>query len=100
MENTKQQIFDFIIGHIRNNGADYSNWYVGIAEDARQRLFTDHNVSEELGFWAFIPASSSEDARIVEKYIIDNYKTKGDTGGGSDKTKYVYTYKIANYTVE
>ena len=47
---TAQEIFDEITAHI--NGSHYSatNWYAGISQDAKQRLFNDHNVSEKGGY--------------------------------------------------
>jgi len=100
MTKTKQEVHDYIINHINDIDRDYTKWYIGIAEDVKDRLFTQHKVDEKNGSWVYSKADTAYDARSVEKFIIDNYKTKGDTGGGSDETKYVYAYKITNYTVE
>jgi len=35
--------------HIKKGGGRYSDWYVGIATDPRDRLFNDHGVAEEGG---------------------------------------------------
>jgi predicted GIY-YIG superfamily endonuclease len=100
MTKTKKEVHDYIIKYIKDNGGEFTKWYVGIAEDVKDRLFTQHKVDEKNSLWVYSKADSADDARAVEKSIIDNYKTKGDTGGGSDKTKYVYAYKITNDTEE
>jgi len=89
-----------IKAHIKECGGSYSVWYVGITGDRNQRLFVDHNVKEKGGDWISYKASSSDLARAVEKYFIDNCKTKGGPGGGDDDSVYVYAYKITNDTVE
>lgn len=96
---SKQEIRDDIINYIKDRGGVYNTWYVGIATDVKQRLFGDHNVSREHDFWIYRNALSESDAREIEKFIIDTYKTKGGTGGG-DHPKWVYAYKITDSTRE
>ena len=93
-----QQIVNEIVMYIQNNGNNFLNWYVGIASDPRIRLFNDHCVQEKGGCWIFRSSLSSEDARIIENYIIDKYHTKGDIGGGSENSNFVYAYKITEST--
>lgn len=77
-----------------------SDWYVGIATDIRGRLFSDHNVSEYLtGGYIYMLASSEQNARDTEEYLLNTYKFKGGIGGGL-YPKYVYAYKITSYTRE
>ena len=97
---TAQEVYDFIMRYINNNNRDYSSWYVGIASNPRTRLFTDHNVSKQNGSWVYKNAGSEEIARAVEKYIIENHNTKGDTGGGDNTTTSVYAYLTTNSTKE
>src|SRR4030042_4013306 len=77
---------------------EYSDWYVGITSNPRKRLFQDHNVAENGGAWIYSPADSSEIARSVENYIINNYKTDGDIGGGEENAIYVYSFLKTMYT--
>jgi hypothetical protein len=86
-----------IIGHVGN--ANKSEWYVGIATDAKQRLFVDHNVVENGGHWIYRSAGSEQVARDTEKYLLDTYNFRGGTGGG-DNPIYVYAYKITPSTLE
>ena len=90
-----KEIVDFILNHIGSD--DKSNWYVGIATDVENRLFNNHNVDKKNGHWCYKKASSEEETRDTESYLLDNYDFKGDTGGG-DKPVYVYAYKITSTT--
>lgn len=89
-----------IVQYIKGCGGIFSEWYVGIASDPTQRLFTDHNVNKGSGHWIYREAQNSDTARVIEEHIIETYKTKGDTGGGDNTTKYVYAYKITSSTRE
>lgn len=89
------EIDQYISGH----GDSYSVWYAGIAKDARQRLFQDHNVDEN-GAWIFHAASTSRIAREVEDYLINVKGTDGGQGGGDDSTKTVYAYRKGPRTRE
>lgn len=79
---------------------DYSDWYVGIASDPKERLFEDHNVDKETNGWIYRKAESSDIAREIEEYLIDVLGTDGDTGGGDETTDWVYAYKKAPHTEE
>ena len=95
---SKQQIYDQIIAHINKEGGSYSSWYVGIASDPKQRLFNDHQVPKENAWFIYREAYTAEDARVVEKYILDNHHTDGGGGGGDSTTKFVYAYKKTVHT--
>jgi len=97
---TNEAIIEKIETYLVNNGVKfYSDCYVGIAEDARERLFSDHKVLEKGDIWIYEPAESDDEARNIEKYFLDK-GMKGDTGGGSNKSTYVYSYKINEHTSE
>ena len=99
MAETKQKIISDIKNYIANfPNTKYSSWYIGIAAKPRERLFIDHNVDEKNGFWIFREALSSDSAREVEEYLINQLKTKGDVGGGDNTTKFVYAYIITSTT--
>ncbi len=94
----EERIISEIKNHISSRGGTYSEWYVGIAEEPRQRLFGEHNVKEKEDKWIFRQTSSNETARNIEKYFVNSLKTDGGTGGGDEKTKSVYAYKKASHT--
>ena len=96
---TLQEFANQFITYIRQNGGSVSNWYVGICSDIKQRLFGDHNVSPN-GMFIYDNAQTENNARWVEKYLIESLGTKGDTGGGDYSTTWVYAYKITTETRE
>lgn len=86
-----------IDNHIRANGGGYRAWYIGIAADPRDRLFSDHNVNEDGDAWIFRDAGSESAARDIERQFIA-LGCRGGDGGGSYQTHYVYAYKMAAHT--
>lgn len=100
MANTKEQAKKHLKDHIESCGGGYSKWYVGIASDVRQRLFSDHNVDEKNGQWAWAECENADTARDVEHYFVNTLGTQGGPGGGDRTTKYVYAYRISSSTKE
>lgn len=100
MAKPKETIISEIKAFMSNWGGHYSDWYVGIASDPRQRLFNDHNVDEKNDAWIYREAMNSESARAIEDYFINTLGTDGDVGGGDDTSKFVYAYKKASHTIE
>ena len=86
--NIIQEIEDYV----NKCGGSFSSWYIGIAEDPRDRLFNEHNVNERNGNWIFKPTSSSATARNIERYFLD-LGMDGGSGGGDYLSKTVYCYK-------
>lgn len=58
-------------------GANYPEWYVGIAADPPKRLFNDHNVDKTGGNWIYQDAGDADSARIIEQHLIDVLHTNG-----------------------
>lgn len=83
--------------HIENNGNDFSKWYSGITNDIEDRLFKQHKVKV-----AYIhrPTDSKETAERIEDYLTNVLGTSGKSGGGTEDSIHVYSYKIKDYTVE
>jgi len=99
MASDKETIIADIKAYVTKNGGTYSQWYVGIATDARQRLFNDHAVKENGDAWIYSPCGTSSAARAIEKYFLAQ-GMKGGSGGGDEGSGYVYAYRIAGHTVE
>jgi len=95
MAKSKQEIISDIEGHIQKGGGGYNAWYVGISEDAEDRLFNEHKVKE---WYIYRQASSSQVAREIENYFVNVRDTDGGTGGGDENTDMVYAYKKTAYT--
>ena len=94
-----QQIIDEIHAYIVQGGGLRSDWYVGIAGEPRDCLFSRHGVQEQGGLWIHRDASNDATARTIEKAFLD-WGTKGGGGGGDDSTRHVYAYRITAYTRE
>jgi hypothetical protein len=99
MANDMNTIFTEIKSYVAKNGGRYSEWYAGIAANAKKRLFSDHAVRESSDAWIFWPCGSSGVARDIENALF-NLGMKGGPGGGDYSTDFVYAYKIAGHTVE
>lgn len=93
---TKQEIIKDINTYMANSKY-YSDWYIGIAKNARERLFNDHNVQEKSDLWIYRRANNDTIAREIEKYFLAK-GCKGGDGGGDNATVYVYAYKITSTT--
>lgn len=98
LSSAAQKALADITTYIQNYQPSYSRWYAGIATDPRQRLFSDHNVSENGGAWVYSGAGSENGAREVEKRLLQK-GCKGGTGGGVSP-QYAYAYLITSYTRE
>ena len=96
-----QEIADAIYEHLKKDvdGNNFSKFYIGITNDIERRLFGEHNVPRN-GHWRIhCEAINKEHAQVVEEHFL-NKGMKGDTGGGTDDSVWVYCYKITNNTVE
>lgn len=51
--------------------AAYSNYYVGITNDIKRRLFDEHNVSEQKDYWIYRTADCKSIAQEVEEYFLN-----------------------------
>lgn len=92
MSYSADQIITDINGYMQLHGGSNPSWYVGIAADARDRLFKGHGVVEEGGVWIYRRALSTAVARQVEKAYLDA-GCDGGPGGGDELTVYVYAYR-------
>jgi len=99
MAKSKETIITEIKDHMRKCGGNYSDWYVGIASDPKERLFNEHNVDKENGVWIYRECESSSVAREIEEYFV-RLGTDGGSGGGDYSTKFVYAYKKTANTNE
>lgn len=86
--------------HLKKSGKKYySDFYIGISNDAESRLFNQHHVSRDNSWWIYTTASSEKDARDVEKFFLDK-GMRGGTGEETSNSKMVYCYAITPTTTE
>ncbi len=95
MAKDKQTIIKELTKFIDENGGNPKGWYVGIAADPKERLFNEHGVKDA---WIHREALSASAARAIETYFIERLGTDGGSGGGDEKSKYVYAYKKKPHT--
>lgn len=96
--NPAYKICSEILCYIRAEKGEYSSWYVGISSNPHERLFQEHNVELKNTWWVISKAKNADEARLAEKTIIEEYGTDGGTGGGNEKSVYVYAYKKTETT--
>lgn len=94
------KIVNEIDEHLRKSGKRYySEFYIGVSQNAVKRLFEEHHVDKENSWWIYRTAISSEVARQVEKHFLD-LGMRGGIGGGDDKSNMVYCYVVTPTTTE
>ena len=100
MRKTAKEIIVDVEEHLtKSNKRYYSDFYVGITNDIERRLYVEHNVEKKSNWWIYRTATNKTAAQSVEEYFL-NKGMKGDTGGGTDDSIYVYCYEITNLTKE
>lgn len=100
MRKSSNEIVNSILSYINKcSGKFYSDYYVGISNDPRKRLFAEHNVNEQNGCWIITHAKSIEHARNAETTLL-NKGMKGGDGGGDNTSMHVYCYMITSSTNE
>lgn len=64
-----QQIKFEFISYVKEFGADFPAWSVGLAEDAHAALFETHGLDEGRDIWLWKPAVSAAAAAMVRDWI-------------------------------
>lgn len=100
MRRTKDQIIADINAHLqKSNKEHWGDYYIGITNDIPRRLFSEHNVSENNAWWIWCEAINKATAQAVEEHFLA-LGMRGDTGGGTDDSTFVYCYEITSKTKE
>jgi hypothetical protein len=92
------QIVNEIMQYMQQSGSTARDWYVGITNDAKRRLFGEHGVQERNDPWIFRTALNDSQARIAEDHFINRVGTDGGTGGGGSDCTVVYAYRKRQWT--
>ncbi len=96
---TATDAYYFLIQNIRNNGGVFSDWYCGITNDVRRRVFEEHRLPEN-GLLFSCECASKGQAEAVENAFIEGNNCAGGRGGGNDESVHVYVYKMTPNTVD
>jgi len=98
MARTKEQIIGDITRHIQTRGGSYRDWYVGVGTDARDRLFTTHEVRPKVDRWILRRAESPEAAREVATYFTGTLAVDGKLDPDDGAADAVYAYRKSAHT--
>lgn len=99
MAQTYEEIIQDFDSHLaESKKRRYSNFYIGVAKDARDRL-KKHNIGIQGQWYIFRIADSNETAKEVEKHYLE-LGMKGGVGDGDEESKAVYCYQIGSITIE
>ncbi|UCD05575.1 MAG: hypothetical protein JSV98_10780 [candidate division WOR-3 bacterium] len=93
MAKNEDAIIEYIRNFVDGHGGDYPSWYVGLAENPRERLITEHKVDILNDLWIFSTAENAHAARRIERHFAEVLKTDGGMGGGADTDCCVYVYR-------
>lgn len=98
MADSEEKIKMDIMNQIGRYGGNYSNWYVGISENPRDRLFDQHGIDEQCGPWIIRWALSTDIARCIQRYFIEVLGTDGGSGEEDAEARAVYAYEKKSHT--
>jgi hypothetical protein len=90
---SRDEIIREISDYMEQQGGFPSDWYVGVAEDARNALFEDHNVDWQRGRWIYQPAESFLEAEEISEHFLIVVGTDGEDGNGDFAARQVYAYR-------
>ena len=100
MRKTAREIIFDVESHLAcSKKKYYSDFYIGITNNVDRRLFGEHNVDKNYAWWIYRTAVDKATAQVVEEYFLSK-GMRGETGGGTDDTIYVYCYEVTNTTKE
>ena len=94
-----QQIKFEMIAHIKEFGASFSEWYVGIASDPKQSLFEKHGVDKKSDIWIYKQALTFNACQTVQRYFLQILGTDGELiNTAEENMDCVYLYKKSERT--
>ena len=100
MAQTFKEIIEKIDEHLKKSGKRYySEFCIGISENARKSLFEIHHVDKDNSWWIYVTAVSVNDAEKVEKYYSELGMRRG-SGATNESSKMVYCYVVTPTTTE
>lgn len=75
------------------------DFFVGLTDDPKKRLFKDHRVDRYDGLYVYIEAGSTEEAQKAYHELLE-LDMNGTTLTDYKSGKYVYCYHINGQTIE
>lgn len=106
----KEEILNAFNAHLGQSGRhSYSDFYIGLAENAKKSLFEDHLVPKKGAWYIYAPVDEIKDAYDVLSHFEDlgmrsanrlSLASQNLKGKKMKKTKQVYCYAVSPYTIE
>lgn len=99
MVKSVQQIKYEILAYIKEFGGNFQEWYIGIAENPKQEMFTRHGVNQSDDIWLYKQALTFTACKTVQQYFVNTLKVDGQLlEKGDENTDCVYLYKKSSRT--
>ncbi len=93
MATSEEDLKKVIRDYMARVGGGTASWYVGTSRHPRSRLFDEHRVAREGGWWMFKRAPSPTAAHDVKDYFVRVVGTDGWADGEEGEADYVYAYR-------
>ena len=71
MSPTQEKAISAIEVHMGKFTSPPTNWYIGIANNVRQKLFIEHNVSEQNDKWIYTTLESNDSAKEIKRHFVN-----------------------------
>lgn len=85
--------FEFL-AFIKKHGGDFSDWYIGIAADPKDKLKAHHKVDQDKDAWTYKQALTFQACRTVQRFFQDKLNMDGEPLlRGDEDTDCVYLFK-------
>jgi hypothetical protein len=94
------EIIEFLKDYIQQRNDEHSVWHIGIGKEAHDIVFEALKRSSQ--FWMYIETGSSQAAKEILNYFIDNNIAKKDTQGfhRNEMSSLIYVYRKQRITVK
>jgi hypothetical protein len=93
----RSEIIADVENHVAKFGGDFTEWYVGVTANPKERLFTQHRLRSSGDAWITRRAIDDLQAAEVQEYFKSVRKTQGGSKGGLVDI-FVYAYKRKSHT--
>ncbi|MBD5321838.1 MAG: hypothetical protein HDS01_03585 [Bacteroides sp.] len=94
------EIVELIDAHLKKSGRRYySEFYIGVSQNATKRLFEEHHVDMKNSWWIYATADSSEIAKEVEEHYL-GLGMRGNDRDENNNSTMVYSYVVTPTTTE
>jgi hypothetical protein len=91
-----QQIKFEVLGYIKEFGANFGDWYIGISDRPHQALKDRHGVDEVRDIWLCKQAVSLRACQTIQRYFTSQLKVDGDQAGQGSS---IYLFRKSEHTI-